>query len=89
MAKIHGEDIASKSQDLAYFHSAIFGKSTEHKVLASCVTFASESRVPPGAVYNVSALHKFLVEFSSGLILGGDVSKCHRGRPYPLLHLQQ
>ena len=69
MAKISGDDIAMKRQNLAYFHTAIFEKSADLKVLASCVTFASDSSVPPGAVYNVSALSKFLVNLSSVPIL--------------------
>ena len=51
---VSGDEIARERQDLAYFHSAIFEKSAELKVLASCVTFASPHRVPPGSVYNVS-----------------------------------
>ena len=58
MAQISGDDIASESQDLAYFHSAIFEKSAELKVFASCVTFASPHRVPPGSFYNVSTVSK-------------------------------
>ena len=56
IAKISGEDVANKSQNLAYFHTAIFEKSSDLKVLASCVTFASQDRVPPGSVYNVSLI---------------------------------
>ena len=63
MSKISGDDIAMKRQNLAYFHTAIFEKSSDLRVLASCVTFASKSRVPPGAVYNVSALSKFFWQF--------------------------
>ena len=55
-AALTGDEIASESQDLAYFHNAIFEKSAEHKVLASCVTFASPHRVPPGSGYNVSTI---------------------------------
>ena len=89
MSTISGEDIALKRQSLAYFHTAIFEKSADLKVLASCVTFASDSSVPPGAVYNVSVLGKFLTNSSSALIIGGNVPKCHWGRPCSFLHLQQ
>ena len=56
MAKLTGADIASKEQNLGYFHSAIFKKSSDLQVLASCVTFASQVSVPPGSLYNVSML---------------------------------
>ena len=56
MAKLTGDDIASKNQDLGYFHTAIFKKSSDLQVHASCVTFASQDSVPPGSLYNVSLL---------------------------------
>ena len=58
IAKISGDDVANKKQNLAYFHTAIFEKSSDLKVLASCVTFASQDRVPPGSVYNVSTKYQ-------------------------------
>ena len=56
MATLSADDIASNSQDLAYFHRAIFKKGSDHKVLASCVSFATQDRVPPGSLYNVGVL---------------------------------
>ena len=56
IAKLTGDDIASNNQDMGYFHTAIFKKSSDLQVLASCVTFASQDSVPPGSLYNVSVL---------------------------------
>ena len=50
MNKISGDDIASKSQDYAYFHNAVFEKSSDLKVWASCVTFYCQDKVPPGSI---------------------------------------
>ena len=52
-ATLIGEDIVSQNQDLGYFHNAIFKKSSDLQVMASCVTFAAKDRVPPGSLYNV------------------------------------
>ena len=56
MAKLTGDDIVGKKQDLGYFHTAIFKKSSDLQILSSCVTFASQDSVPPGSLYNVSVL---------------------------------
>ena len=68
MSTITGEDIIKKRQSLAYFHTAIFEKA-DLKVLASCVTFASDSSVPPGFTYNVSELIKYHVHYFHQLFL--------------------
>ena len=54
--QISGVDIASTNQHYAYFHNAVFEKSSDLKILASCVTFACQDRVPPGSLYNVRAI---------------------------------
>ena len=61
-ATLNAEDIASESQDLAHFHRAIFKKGSDLEVMASCVSFATQYRVPPGSLYNVSTtlLHVML-----------------------------
>ena len=59
MDKISAVEIANKSQHYAYFHNAVFQKSSELKILASCVTFACQDKVPPGSLYNVRALRQF------------------------------
>ena len=46
---ISADDIASKSQDYAYFHIAVLEKSSDLNVWASCVTFYCQDKVPPGS----------------------------------------
>ena len=59
-----GDDIARQNQNLGYFHNAIFKKSSDLQVMASCVTFASQDGVPPGSLYNVRKVINYNVRFS-------------------------
>ena len=89
-AKISGSDVANKRQSLAYFHTAIFERSSNVKVLASCVTFASRERVPPGSVYNVSGFWAVILGVSNlNHISDRATSECHRDGPRPDLHIQR
>ena len=66
--KISGADIAAKSQDYAYFHNAVIERSPELTISASCVTFTSKDKVPPGQSYNVSKIREYTCKFLPELI---------------------
>ena len=68
MATLTADDIASKSQDLAYFHNALFKISADRKILASCVSFAPRDRVPPGSLHNVGIHVHTYTEWSNAHI---------------------
>ena len=63
-----GKNTNLQNQDYAYFHNAVIEKSSDLTISASCVTFTSKDKVPPGQSNNVSKIRSILENFLPELI---------------------